>query len=488
MSVETNGVPQLSSLKSLHHGQVVLSQYKQEDHIRIVDSYHSTGGYDDGAYLVQWDRESTEHYESRQGLSAYDNIFQPEVDYKVMPVYAKPIERTVSGRAKKRVEAFIDNVDDKGSNMTNYLKEEMTGTELNTSTFFVVTGPKEKVKNTDLTKLPYMINVDPLACSGYLFNNKGQLSILTWPLKWDNNTKIYEYQVWELTPDGGGEYYVVKCAHNENKTMTQERICEPFKVKAFPVRMVKLGIKKETYDAPPPKYRSTSKQLTQIFNIRNWTVSGFGDTNFSPLLIQTQTGELPAELALGDENALGYPEGMDAPSRLKVNIEHLEFQEKFCDSRELSIRKQMDSYTQIMDSSSEGARIEASRKIILYWANVGETSSSLENWVYDVALRNYIVSPYEVIVKYPIDYASLTPDVILEQIEKISQIFDIDGETKKTLFSTLINEVFGQDKDKAKEIIDAYSQDNNGLSPGDGKGVDENDDDGKSVPPAEEEE
>jgi len=482
MSATTKGAVQLSTLKSLYYGNVTLRQYVQEDHIRIVDSYHSTGGYDNGDYLVKYGAESTNHHNFRIELSAFDNIFQPEIDYKILPVYSKAIERTVEGAAKKRVEAFIDNVDSQGSTITGYLKEKMIDTELNTSTFFIVSAPEQApIDNTDLTKLPYLINVDPLNCSGYHIDQYGKLAILAWPKEYDMQKNIVSFQVWEKTPNDGGSYYVVNQQYSDKKltlAQSQEKITVPFNVKYFPVIMAKLGIKKEYYDAPPPKYRSTTKQLVQVFNIRNWILSSIADTCFSPLLIQTEDGKLPSELSIGNDNALGYAAGLNPPERLRVNTDHLEFQEQYCERREISIRKQMDSYTQIAESASGEARKEASRKIILYWMNVGETSANLERWIYDIALKNYITSDYKVTVKYPIDYASLTPEVILDQIERINASFMLDGETKRELFSTLINEIFGQDKTKVEDIMTAFDKDTaNGFNTGDGIGIDENDQD-----------
>ena len=96
---------QLNSIKTINYGLLTLNNFDQDLYKRINNAYYGIGGFEDGSYLTQFPAEDTDDYEARQEYASYDNIFQPEIDYKTKPVFSKNISRTIKN---KRLEAFSE--------------------------------------------------------------------------------------------------------------------------------------------------------------------------------------------------------------------------------------------------------------------------------------------------------------------------------------------------------------------------------------------
>lgn len=110
------------------------------------DSYHGTGGFRDGSYLVPHDREM--FYESRRANSFYKNFVKPIVTAMVAPVFNAEIDRTVADDngneiTDKPINAFIGNCDNRGTSLHSFMEMASIKCGLHGLTFIVMDNFRE---------------------------------------------------------------------------------------------------------------------------------------------------------------------------------------------------------------------------------------------------------------------------------------------------------------------------------------------------------
>ena len=480
---------QLNSINSYTRGMITLCNFDQDLYKRINYAYYGIGGFEDGSYLDQYPAEADEDYQERQALASYDNIFQTEIDYKTQPVFSKTISREIES---DRLQAFSEKSTRSGQDLSRHMSEVMNKAELNTTVFEIVTAPPGKVRdNSDMSILPYCMTITPLKCSGYYKDSTGDLVLLAWQTaQRDSNGTTYNiYNVWEKGINGEGYFYRVQGVADKTNGVTlsvpkdlyvddQGVKSKPFPVNMYPVKMIETAIAAEITEAPTAKYNTISKQLRTAYNIDNMIVKGFRNVCFSPVVYNTIDGNAPSEAQIGDNNVLCYAQGLDAPARMKVEVAHFETQEEKYQAILESIRKQMDSYTQISDNSSGEARKEAGRKIIQYWKNVAKQASKIEKWIFDVIQANYVNSTEEVIINYSTDFSSLTPDVIIDNAASFIETFQLQGsEAEQLIYENTAAEVYGDDPGFADKLKEAFKQRTNTLTGTGGNTEDDENDD-----------
>ena len=480
---------QLNSINSYTRGMITLCNFDQDLYKRINYAYYGIGGFEDGSYLDQYPAEADEDYQERQALASYDNIFQTEIDYKTQPVFSKTISREIES---DRLQAFSEKSTRSGQDLSRHMSEVMNKAELNTTVFEIVTAPPGKVRdNSDMSILPYCMTITPLKCSGYYKDSTGDLVLLAWQTaQRDSNGTTYNiYNVWEKGINGEGYFYRVQGVADKTNGVTlsvpkdlyvddQGVKSKPFPVNMYPVKMIETAIAAEITEAPTAKYNTISKQLRTAYNIDNMIVKGFRNVCFSPVVYNTIDGNAPSEAQIGDNNVLGYAQDLDAPARMKVEVAHFETQEEKYQAILESIRKQMDSYTQISDNSSGEARKEAGRKIIQYWKNVAKQASKIEKWIFDVIQANYVNSTEEVIINYSTDFSSLTPDVIIDNAASFIETFQLQGsEAEQLIYENTAAEVYGDDPGFADKLKEAFKQRTNTLTGTGGNTEDDENDD-----------
>ena len=98
---------QLTSIKTINYGTITLNNFNQDLYKRINNAYYGIGGFEDGYYLTQFPAEDPDDYIARQNYASYDNIFQPEIDYKTTPVFAKNISRTIKNKRLNAIFFFL---------------------------------------------------------------------------------------------------------------------------------------------------------------------------------------------------------------------------------------------------------------------------------------------------------------------------------------------------------------------------------------------
>ena len=473
-TIEITGAYQLNNIKTFTRGELSLENFNQNLYKRINNAYYGIGGFEDGSYLTQYPAEDPEDYEARKEDASYDNFFQTEINYKTDPVFSKTVVREVKN---KRLEAFTKRSTTSNQSLSKHMSELMIQAELNTTVFEIVTAPNKAINdNRDLSVLPYLITVTPLKCSGYYKDSSGDLIVLVWQTgkTTANGTEYNRFNVWEKTPSGSGIYYVVEVAATTSDSTVIDltsaitspvvkkdgiQIPTPFEVPAYPVKMVEMSVPVEPTEAPPAKYGSISKQLITMFNLDNMITKGFANVCFSPVTYNTETGDAPKEAQIGDNNVLGYAKDLDAPARMKVETSHFEVQQDKLEKLKDSIRRQMDSYTQISDNSSGEARKEAGRKIIQYWQKVAKEATGIEKWIYDTIQENYIKTNEDVVINYSTDFSSLTPDVIIKNAEDIIDTFGLeDTRALQLIYDNTVSEVYGDDPTFAEELKDAFKE------------------------------
>ena len=85
----------------------------------LKDAYNGTGGFEDGSYLFQHKRETSDSFTTRKSACYYLNYMQPVVNSHVTPIFRKEPARDTSDAM---LQLYLANVDTKGTPMTDFMK------------------------------------------------------------------------------------------------------------------------------------------------------------------------------------------------------------------------------------------------------------------------------------------------------------------------------------------------------------------------------
>jgi hypothetical protein len=102
-------------------------------YVFLSHAYNGSGGFLDGSYLMAYPRES--FYTDRQKYSFYRNFIKAIINSMVEPVFSKPIVRTTTN---DMFDSFLQNVDNKKTNMNKFTENVMIYSRLHGVIFVVM--------------------------------------------------------------------------------------------------------------------------------------------------------------------------------------------------------------------------------------------------------------------------------------------------------------------------------------------------------------
>lgn len=263
----------------------------------LRDSYEGMGGYLDGSYLEQHTRESQNKYETRKKLAHYLNYFKPCIDAHVSPIFKNMAIRDWKGQGSTVWENFLHNVDFKGTEIKDLMKQAAVKSKINGTCFIVMDRVEnvgeltlESLEN-DRQNLPYAFIVDPVRVSEICVDKFGILSKFVYmePDAFDEE-KMAERT---LLPDG----WILKDSKGEHRGA--------WDLGMVPVIPVPSKNDNETYNPlPPSEFVSIAKTNKVIYNMSSWLTDILVNQTFS-ILVYPSTSE--DALEIGTSNALGFP-------------------------------------------------------------------------------------------------------------------------------------------------------------------------------------
>jgi hypothetical protein len=267
-------------------------------YVFMSNSYHGSGGYLDGSYLMSYARES--FYSERQKFSFYRNYLKPIINAMVEPIFAKTITRTTSNDL---FESFLADVDNRKNNMNKFTENVMILSRLHGVTFVVM----DNFNNTMLTRsdaissrqFPYM----------YI-----QPSYNVYSYKVDSFKNLYEITFKTIDIVNGKEYDLYT-TWNKDDTIKEWR--DGDKLIKTEVNYHGLGVLPviSVYSSntdeilPLPPFYDIAKLNLAVYN-KDSEIRDLERTQaFSIFFMQTDTQN--NSITLGASNALIIPAGND---------------------------------------------------------------------------------------------------------------------------------------------------------------------------------
>ena len=182
----------------------------------VHDTYYKLGMIKDGTILPKSDTVSDKGYELQKLLMIQSSITENAVATRFKKIFTKEPERAFKTKPEtdvKYIDAFINNVDNTGQNMSEFSYEYMEKNSLYDFDFIVMddyqqseksTNPEEMIKRR---QFPFFETIDPtqVVVDDYTFDNKGKL------IKFS-----YRY---ETTDDDGAKVERIKTIDTESITI-----------------------------------------------------------------------------------------------------------------------------------------------------------------------------------------------------------------------------------------------------------------------------
>ena len=143
----------------------------------MKDAYYGAGGFADGGYLVKFDRETDNNYLKRRKMAYYINYFKDIVDSLVNPVFKKKPGRAYDGMGKEYIDSFLDNVDNTGTSINNFMKNAALKSKLLGAVFICVDNfpmiPGDMQTAIENRLFPYAYMIEPEFVTDYSVDNFG---------------------------------------------------------------------------------------------------------------------------------------------------------------------------------------------------------------------------------------------------------------------------------------------------------------------------
>jgi len=278
-------------------------------------SYHGTEGYIDGSFLVPHSREI--FYDGRRELAFYKNYVKPVVRAMIDPVFNSEISREVSqnGKAKPEglmVHGFIDNCDNAGSNLHQFMDTVVTTGQLHGVVFVIVDNfPKEEhPANTkeaiENRKFPYLYMKKASQVHKWKMDKFGNLEWIMFcekdEIAKNTVTGVAEKQKRYLKIDKVNFYKMGKSAKGDGEVEIEAR---PHEIGRMPVISCYFTDRTdiETPLVHPPHY-DIARINHQIFNKDSEIRDQERAQGFSILYVQS---DQPGDFNVGTHNLLNIP-------------------------------------------------------------------------------------------------------------------------------------------------------------------------------------
>lgn len=281
----------------------IFAQSLPDDHTLLNDAYSGSGGFKDGSYIVPHPREPADKYSHRKFMSYYCNYVKPCVNAHVDPVFREYPVREY--KANQYMDAFLSNVDCKGTKIDRFMKRAAIRAKLLGSAFVVMDNfaeGAESVKDAlEGRKFPYIYLLQHSQVKDYATDRFGNLSWIKYELSYteiEEGEKREKTATWEWTKEAW------KKTENGAETKGNNRIGE------IPVVELFGAYDDENSMKPQSDFYSIARINLAIFN----ACSGLRERNrnqaFSVLTYQLGENddyEQASEIAYGTADLLMYP-------------------------------------------------------------------------------------------------------------------------------------------------------------------------------------
>jgi len=413
----------------------------------VSDFYNGTGGVFDGSYLKSYIRES--FYENRQQQCSYRNFIKPIVRSTIDPVFASTISRTTINPIH---EDFLENVDNRNTNINQHIDSVLTNTRLHGVCFTVMDNfydiPLSQQEVLETRRYPYVYIQTADTVYSYTTDDFNRLISIS----------FYEYvkedDEWIKLVTTWDPIYTTRRWYDQDKVIRETQ--NPHNLGVLPVIATYLNPNSEILPHPPV-YDMTKLAYT-IFNKDSEIRDQERAQAFSIFYMQTDTEN--SNVTVGPRNAIIIPAGDDitiTPGYVSPDSNILktlmENNEKLVNS--LYAIAQQNGIHAVKETSgiAETYKFRSTNEQLKKTAKLAKE--------YEIKLANlfsqYINTEFDYEVSYPVTfdpyYASLSVDQLLKLLE-VELSPEVTVEIKKLLVSKVFDSL---DKDSLNELLNTVN-------------------------------
>lgn len=267
------------------------------DNKMMLDAYFGTGGFLDGSYLIKHPRETDKKYEQRKQLAYYINHVAVAVNSQVDPIFKDEIKR--EWNPSPLFERFKTDVDRNNTDLQELMKQTAQRAKLLGYSFLLMDNTVEQpatIKEAEERRLlPYIISIPSENVGVCEFDEFGQLSRFKYHeiIKAENGENVKVETEWTKT-----RWKRKRGEHEEMGDHNLGRV----PVTIWQSRLI------SNKQLPSSEFTSIVQCNYSIYQKCSWLDEILANQAFSILVYP---GEIKANLTIGTENALTYPE--DSP-------------------------------------------------------------------------------------------------------------------------------------------------------------------------------
>lgn len=391
-------------------------------YIFMSHSYHGTGGFKSGSYLVPHPREG--YYNTRKSMSSYRNYVKPIINSMINPIFNTTITRESSN---DMYTTFLTDVDNAGTSMSTNTKEVLTLARLHGVTFIVMDNfpeiPTIRKDAIDMRRMPFIYIQPAYLVSSYSQDEFGNLTSITFTHEESRDNKTVYV---DITWDDTSKTVVVR---DGKKVLSTTKDFHGLGV--IPVISVYATDTKEILPTPP--FYDIAKTNYVIFNKDSEIRDQERSQAFSILYYQTDSNT--NSMTVGPNNAIVLP----AISDITITPGFVEPDPNILSMLVANNEKLVDSLYRIAES--EGI------------IGVQKANSGIAASYSFISKRNLLDQSANIAVKYENDLAKLFSRYVSEDVDYTVNYSRKWEPTVQTDFETLTKMLELDISDEAKTEI-----------------------------------
>lgn len=280
------------------------------DKTLVRDAFYGHGGFSDGSYLMKYDRETDENYNTRKKLAYYFNYTKPMVEGAVDPVFREYPTRTTE-KKDARWDAFLEDVDGRGTAIDDFMASAALDAKLDGSVFIVIDNSTDYIADTlqeslEKRQFPYLYTLSQDNIINYVVDKQGKLILVVYRQQYDvveDDQRKTITEQWTWTVDKW------KCVR---EGLEDEGVNTIGVIPIVPLVGAKADKRSRNALTPQSDFLQIAKINRAIFNACSELRQRNRSQAFSMLTYPVPEEENPAnykELVAGHSNALLYKGG-----------------------------------------------------------------------------------------------------------------------------------------------------------------------------------
>lgn len=435
---------------------------EKAEYTGLRDMYYGTGGFNNGSYLEKFPRESDggvddngnpipDFFGMRKAVAHYENVFAPEIDAQVDPIFAKDQKREIKGN--NVVDAFTTSPTKKiGETMSEYQRRKKISSKIYGAVFEVLdsplTTPSTGEGDLDPNMMEYVYYLVPSQIEGYLLDEDGTLKMLLYCEDAETDSASKTLRVWLNNSQFNTGL---------NKTATTFRykdgqILDWSELDYFPVALYEDNTRYRADRIAKSKHIGTLSIAKKIYNTTSQYNDSFIKNCFAFLAVN---GRISTDIDLGNDSIFMYGSGgesVNAPNFVAPPTEHLQIMRDEVERLTQFIKVNMNSTVAIASTASGEARMEADRRRIEKLKQDTQEIQDQEYWLIDTAMKTYVLGDWEYSVVYPKDFESLTKADELASLQVILDTGYLKQPVVDQVIADMIRITYPSDSERGEEL------------------------------------